>query len=126
MAILMENLYEPGRVSPSARAPLPVGEPLPAPAKQSGALGVDHSKAPKWRVAVTVPVIQVAVESLPVPTSAPGQGPSLAEVAFPLQYLPPSLQLCTSQRTLVRIWNGWARYNMIPSKASAHSRSEAL
>ena len=90
MAILMENLYEPGRVSPSARAPLPVGEPLPAPAKQSGALGVDHSKAPKWRVAVTVPVIQVAVESLPVPTSAPGQGPSLAEVAFPLQYLPSS------------------------------------
>ena len=95
MAILMEHLYEPGRVSPSARAPLPVGEPLPAPAKQTGALGVDHSQAPKWRVAVTVPVIQVAVESLPAPASAPGQGPSLAEVAFPLQYQPPCLKNCT-------------------------------
>ncbi len=82
MAILMENLYEPGRLRPPAEALLAVGEPLPAPATQTGALGVDHSRAPKWRIAVDVPVIQVAVESLPAANSAPGQGPSLAEVSL--------------------------------------------
>ena len=87
MAILMENMYEPGRLCPPAKAPLAVGEPLPAPAKQAGPLGVDHTQAPKWRVVVTVPVIQVAVESLPAPSSANGQGPSLAEVPLPLKYL---------------------------------------
>ena len=84
MAILMENMYEPGRLRPPAEAPLAVGEHLPAPARQTGALGVDHSMAPKWRIAVDVPVIQVAVESLPAPASAPGQGPSLAEVHLSL------------------------------------------
>ena len=84
MGILLENLYEPGRIGPPARAPLPVGEPLPAPSKQAGALGVDRSQAPRWQVAVNVPVIQVAVESLPAPASAPDRGPPLAEVPFTL------------------------------------------
>jgi len=82
MAIFLENLYEPGRLCPPAKAPLRIGEPLPAPAKQTKPLGVDHSKPPMWHVAVGVPVIQVAVESLPVLSSTPGYGPSLAQVTL--------------------------------------------
>lgn len=90
MAIILENLYESGRLCPPAKPPVPIGQPLHAPGKQTESLGVDHSKAPRWRVAVSVPVIQVAVESLPVLTSVPGYGPPLAEVII----LPGCLWFC--------------------------------
>ena len=80
MAIILENLYEPGRLCPPAKPPIPVGQPLQAPWKQTETLGADNSKAPKWRVTVSVPIIQVSVESLPVLTSVPGYGPPLAQV----------------------------------------------
>ena len=81
MAVLLENLYEPGRLCPPAEPLIPVGQPLPAPG-QLGALGVDRMVAPMWQVTIDVPVIEVAVESVPGASSAPGHGPALAQVGI--------------------------------------------
>ena len=79
MAVLLENMYEPGRLCPSAEPLIPVGQPLPAPG-QLGALGVDRTLTPMWQVTIDVPVIEVAVESVFSLSSAPGHGRSLAQV----------------------------------------------
>ena len=81
MAVLLENLYEPGRLCPPAVPLIPVGQPLPTPG-QLGALGVDRTLAPMWQVTIDVPVIEVAVESVSGLTSAPDRGPPLAQVGF--------------------------------------------
>lgn len=81
MAVLLENLYEPGRLCPPAEPLIPVGQPLPAPG-QSWALGVDHTLAPMWQVTIDVPDIVVAVESVPGASSVPGHGPPLAQVGI--------------------------------------------
>ena len=85
MAVLLENLYEPGRQCPAAKPLVPVGQPLPAPGQLAGPLGVDHTLAPRWQVTIHVPVIEVEVEGVPGLGSAPGYGPPLAQVgSFPL------------------------------------------
>ena len=82
MAVLLENLYEPGRLCPPVEPLIPVGQPLPAPG-QLGALGVDRMVAPMWQVKVDVPVVEVAVERVPGASSAPDHGPALAQVGIP-------------------------------------------
>ena len=81
MAVLLENLYEPGRLCPPAEPLIPVGQPLPVPG-QIGALGVDRTLAPMWQVTIDVPVIEVAVLSVAGASSAPGHGPPLAQVGI--------------------------------------------
>lgn len=93
MAVFLENMYEPGRLCPPEAPPVRPGDPMPATAKQPEPLGVDRTKAPAWRVAVSVPVIQVVVESQPsLQSSMPGYGPALAQVN-PQSDLPPVMPL---------------------------------